>query len=229
VYLLSDNEEHRLIQGIVAALQVPLIAGVEGYVFEALFHYVKNLPLPNPHAFRRSKTLFDCVDATKRIGWSIKAVQKSPQATAFELVVQRADVIKKRTALGFPNLSVNSSAEQLGMAVLAHWNAKISQDMQRQGVQEARVVVLLKSNNHKHYAYLEQDLVRYAPEDLIWSWTDASQTGLQAKRISDGTMVFRWYPNQKQLFESFSLPPQAFRFSLEAKRFSMAAFLERMQ
>ena len=123
MYILAPDEQQRLIQSVAAALTVPLIAGVEGYVFEALFHYVKNLPLPNPHAVRRSKTLFDCVDASRRLGWSLKSVQKSPTAAAFELVVQRTDIIKKHTILGFPELHINSPAEQLGAAVLAHWSS----------------------------------------------------------------------------------------------------------
>jgi hypothetical protein len=228
MFIPSPLEQQRLELGVAAALQVPFIAGVEGYVFESLFHFVKGLPLPNPHATRRSKTLFDCVDATNRIGWSLKSVQKNPSARAFELVIQRADVLKKRTLLELPDLHVNSLPELLGAAVLRHWNMKIEADMARQGVREARIAVLLKSTNHTRYAYLEQSLVRYTPEDLLWTWTDASQTGLQARRVADNSIVFRWYPNQKQLFENFNLPPEAFRFAVHPMREGVEAFLERM-
>lgn len=229
IHQLSLLEQQRLELGVTAALRVPFIAGVEGYAFESLFHFVKNLPLPNPHAVRRSKTLFDCVDASNRIGWSLKSVQKNPSTKGFELVVQRADIFKKRIALGFPDIRVDSAPTQLGAAVLHHWNTKIEQDMQRQGVREGRIAVLLKSTNHQQYAYLEQSLVQYQTADLLWTWTDQTQTGLQARRVLDDTVVFRWYPNQKQLFESFTLPPEAFRFLVSPSRLVVDDFLIRMK
>ena len=225
---LSLLEQQRLELGVAAALRVPFIAGVEGYVFESLFHFIKSLPLPNPHAVRRSKTLFDCVDASNRIGWSLKSIQKNPNTKGFELVVQRADVLKKRVALGFPDLRVDSAPMQLGEAVLRHWNAKIEEDMERQGVREGRIAVLLKSTNHQQYAYLEQSLVQYQIADLLWTWTDETQTGLQARRVLDDTVVFRWYPNQKQLFESFTLPSETFRFLVNPSRLVVEDFLIRM-
>ncbi len=229
IHIPSLTEQQRLERTVSALLQIPFIAGVEGYVFESLFHFIKGLPLSNPHAVRRSKTLFDCVDATERIGWSLKAVQKNPSARGFELVVQRADVLKKKTLLGLPDLHATSEPAQLGLAVLRHWNMKIEADMLRQGVREARIAVLLKSVNHRKYAYLEQTLQRYTPDELIWTWTDATQTGLQARDVLNNAIVFRWYPNQKQLFESFILPPDAFRFEVNPVREGVEAFLDRMQ
>lgn len=229
MFELSTLERERLENSIAAALSVPFIAGVEGYVFEALFHFVKNLPLPNPHAAKRSKTLFDCVDAGQRIGWSLKSVQKNPNTASFELVIQRADILKKRIQLELPNLNLESSPELLGLGILRHWNQKITTDMERQGVRSARVAVLLKSSNHRRYAFLEQELRMYAPEELLWSWTDETRTGLQARHSANGQIIFRWYPNQKQLFENFNLPPQAFRFEVQPTRLSVQGFLERMR
>jgi hypothetical protein len=229
MFELSSLERERLQDSIAAALSVPFIAGVEGYVFEALFHFVKNLPLPNPHATKRSKTLFDCVDASQRIGWSLKSVQKNPSSNSFELVIQRADIIKKRQQLELPDLNLDSSPERLGEGILKHWTQKITGDMERQGVRSARVAVLLKSNNHRRYAFLEQEVRLYQPEELSWSWTDDTHTGLQARHANDGQIVFRWYPNQKQLFENFNLPQQAFRFEVQPTRLSVPSFLERMQ
>ena len=226
---LSLLERERLQNSIAAALSVPFIAGVEGYVFEALFHFVKGLPLPNPHAAKRSKTLFDCVDASARIGWSLKSVQKNPATTSFELVIQRADIIKKRIQLELPDLSLESTPEHLGLGILRHWNQKITADMERQGVRSARVAVLLKSNNHRLYVFLEQELRLYTAEELLWSWTDEKHTDLQARHTTNGQIVFRWYPNQKQLFENFNLPPLAFRFEVQPARLNVQDFLERMR
>jgi hypothetical protein len=218
-YRLSSTERSRLRQAITTALNVPFIAGVEGYVWESIFHYVKGLPLPDPHTDKRSKLLFDAVDPRRRIGWSLKAVQKSPNANStFEVVIQRADVFKKRAALGFPNLSLESTPTELGKAVLTHWNDKIRQDMKVQEVDHPRVAVLLKSRDHRHYALLEQDLHRFEPGELRWSWTDESRNGLQARRVGVDKIALRWYPNQKQLFEVFTLTAGCYRFEVRFER-----------
>lgn len=192
IYALSSEERARLTQAIRAALAVPFIAGVEGYVWEAVFHYVKKLTLPDPHADLRKKLLFDAVNPKDGIGWSLKAVQKKPAVGAtFEVVIQRADVLKKRAALGFPNLTLASSPQTIGAAVLKHWQDKIAADSQAQQVRRPRVAILLKSRDHRRYALLEQDVVRYSKSTLAWSWTDKDHNGLQAKRKDTDAMVYR--------------------------------------
>lgn len=225
LYKLSPVEKTRLQRAVRAALSVPFIAGVEGYVWEAIFHYVKGLALPNPHTGKRKKLLFDAVNANTRIGWSLKAVQKSPDSSpSFELVIQRADILKKKETLGFPRLTLKSSTAELGRAILAHWNKKIDDDMKKQRVDSPRIAVLLKSSNHRRYALLEQDLHKFTPNELTWSWTDATRTGLQARR-KDNSVALRWYPNQKQLFESFSLSAECYRFEVTPDPLSSDVFL----
>jgi hypothetical protein len=221
IYKLSAAEQDRLRLAIVAALNVPFIAGIEGYVWESIFHYVKGLPLPNPHANTRRKLLFDAVDSRKKIGWSLKAVQKSPTVeSTFEVVIQRADVIKKRTLLGFPDLALENEPNELGKAVLSHWNGKIGGDMEAQGVTKPRVAILLKSRDHRRYALLEQDLRRFKADELIWSWTDATHNGLQARYQGMNSVALRWYPNQKQLFEVFTLSAECYQFEIKPERVS---------
>lgn len=225
-YRLSSEEQGRLRAAVRAALRVPFIAGVESYVWEAVFHYVKGLPLPDPHTDKRKKLLFDAVDIRSGTGWSLKAIQKSPgSASPFELVIQRADILKKRAALGFPGLSLQSLPQTLGQAILAHWNKKIDADMERQGVKSPRVAILLKSSDHRRYAFLEQDLYRFSPDELSWSWTNQTRLGLQAQR-ADGTVALRWYPNQKQLFESFTLSEDSYRFEVDPHPLSPDDFLK---
>lgn len=214
-YSLSLVEKTQLQRAIWAALSVPFIAGVEGYVWEAIFHYVKRIPLPNPHANKRKKLLFDAVDPHNQIGWSLKAVQKSPNSSFFELVIQRADILKKRNVLGFPKLTLESSPEELGQAILKHWNNKIANDMKEQGVKYPRLAILLKSPNHQRYALLEQDFHIFTNQELIWSWTDETHTGLQARHKNE-SVALRWYPNQKQLFESFILSENSYRFEVDS-------------
>jgi hypothetical protein len=226
IYSLSATERTRLLQAIRAALSVPFIAGVEGYVWEAIFHYVKGLPLTDPHSNIRKKLLFDAVDDATGIGWSLKAVQKPLTiGSNFEVVIQRADVLKKREELGFPKLTLKSEAQLLGTAVLAHWQRKMTADLQTQDVSQPRVSILLKSRNHRHYAFIEQDITLHERNDLIWSWTDVAHHGLQAKHKSTGAIVYRWYPNQKQLFEVFNLSTDCFRFDIESTRFSPVEFV----
>ena len=164
------------------------------------------------------------MNANTRVGWSLKAVQKSPVSSSFELVIQRADILKKRKALGFPKLTLKSSANDLGRAILAHWNKKINEDMKNQGVDRPRVAILLKSSDHRRYALLEQDLHKFTPSELIWSWTDETRTGLQARR-KDNSVALRWYPNQKQLFESFTLSAECYRFEVNPDPLSLDDFL----
>jgi len=219
IYKLSSAEQKRLKQSVSVALNIPFIAGVEGYIWESIFHYIKGLQLPNPHANKRRKLLFDAVDERRRIGWSLKAVQKSPDSdSSFEVVIQRADVIKKRRELGFPNLDLDSSPNEIGQAVITHWNNKIESDMGIQGVNKPRVAILLKSRNHQRYALLEQDLRRFDSNELKWSWTDEMRNGLQARH--DKSIAFRWYPNQKQFFEVFTLSPDCYRFEINPDPFS---------
>ena len=80
--------------------------------------------------------------------------------------------------------------------------------------------ILLKSRDRKRYAYFESQLVEYSAEDLKWGWTNETKTGLQAKRNYDNQLVFRWYPNQKQFFERFMLPRNAYTFNIEPVRLS---------
>ena len=91
-------------------------------------------------------------------------------------------------------------------------------DAQEQQVDDKRICVLLKSPNRTNFAYYEDQLVQALPDNLIWRWTDASKTGLQGFYRVDGFCKFRWYPNQKQLFERFKLPDQTPIFNLDIQR-----------
>jgi hypothetical protein len=209
-YELDKLEQEKLIKGIQASLAVPFIDSLEDYVWEAIFCYFKGIALVDVLSGTRKKYLFDIIDEKNHIGWSAKAVQCTiRKETEFELVIQRADIFKKQQLLGFENLSINSPTQELGNALLRHWQSKILEDSKIQNVKDKRICVLLKSHNRRQYAYLEEDLAIYSLEDLYWEWTDYTKTGLQGKRKSDNFCVYRWYPNQKQFFERFKLPPHS--------------------
>ena len=73
----------------------------------------------------------------------------------------------------------------------------------------------------KHYVYFEEKLIEYKENDLKWAWTDGNKKGLQARRIKDNVLVFRWYPNQKQFFERFIFPEDAYEFCIEPQRLAI--------
>lgn len=221
MYKLTPDEEHHLLQGIRATYAFPFIHDITDFIWEALFAYTKKLPIVDPLKNTRKKLLYDIVDESSQIGWSVKAVQKSLTVpTTFELVIQRADIFKKGELLGLGKLDLTSSPERLGEAILQHWYRKVEDDAITQKVIDKRVCILLKSASRTKYAYFEENLAIYEAKDLEWHWTDTTQTGLQGIRKADKFVVFRWYPNQKQLFERFYLPVDTFTFELEPIRLS---------
>ena len=222
MYPLTSSKLKKLKKALRAVYTIPFIDDVEDFIWEAIFCYVKDIPLTDPLTNIRQKRLFDIVDSSASIGWSAKALQKEvrPQCE-FELVIQRADIFTKSQELGFNSLSVASPTRDLGLALLRHWYGKVDGDAKEQGVTDKRVCILVKSKDRKTYAFLEEGLSDYKPDDLYWRWTTKTKTGLQGIRKKDGFCVFRWYPNQKQFFERFILPEKAHIFSLEPKRLSM--------
>ena len=223
MYHLNDKEKQRLVEAIRAVYAIPFVDDIEDYIWEAIFTYAKDIPSVDPLTNTRSKNLFDVVDKKSKIGWSIKAAQVNQDAIIlpcdFEVVIQRSDIFTKAKELGFSSLSTKSSPEDLGAALLKHWyEEKVQQDAKNQGIKERRVSILLKSKNRKNYVYFEEKLVEYRESDLIWAWTNTLKKGLQARRIKDNVLVFRWYPNQKQFFERFIFPEDAYGFCIEPQR-----------
>ncbi len=231
MFLLSDEEKQKLIAGIESAFSVPFIDDIEDFIWEAIFAYTKSIPLLDPLTVIRSKRLFDLVDPATNIGWSAKALQcPIHPGLGFELVIQRADIFKKSDELGFPQLSVNSPTDQLGAALLTHWNYfKVEQDMAFQGVTDPRVCILLKSKKRNQFAYYEDILERHMTSEIDWKWSDASRTGLQGIRRSDLFVKYRWYPNQKQFFERFVLPSDAEILSLSPQRIPLSDVIDMLK
>ena len=89
---------------------------------------------------------------------------------------------------------------------MEHWYNKVHQDAIKQRVEDKRVCILLKSKDNDKFAYVEQSLEEYVPEEIKWSWTNEGKKGLQGRRKADGKLKFRWYPSGAQLFERFAIP-----------------------
>ena len=220
-YYLSTTELERITDGLKVAMSIPFIDDIEDFILEAIWEYAKDIDGVDPFYNIRSKKLYDVVDQSTHIGWSVKSLQWAFRPNCeFELVVQRADVYKKARELGFPPLNSDSDPNLIGAALLKHWNNKIESDAIAQGVQSKRIMVLLKTVDKKHFAVLEEDIHQYTTDDISWQWTNSQHNGLQGIRKSDGRCVYRWYPSQKQFFERFILPESSQLIHIEPKRLS---------
>lgn len=216
----SEAELSRFKKALAACYAFPFIDGIEDYVVEAILEYAKGIDGVDPMSDTRTKKLYDVVDESNHIGWSVKSIQTTNiQNRNIELVIQRADIFKKAEELGFGSLSLDSPTEDLGAALIKHWGDKVKQDAIAQNVQNRRIFIMLKSPKPSlKVALFEAPLIVHSPNSLIWEWTDESRKGLQGKDNQTGRIVHRWYPGQKQLFESFTLPEEIEYFTIDSTR-----------
>lgn len=222
------TEVERLRKAIAAAFASPWVADVEDYVWEALFHYVKRIDLPDAIVDGRTKQLFDAV-APNGIGWSLKTLLKPvlTVGSSIEFVIQRADVTTKAANLGFPKgLSRESPPRDLGAAVVRHWNEKFDKDLVAQRVTDPRLAILVKDASRTNFTYLEQPYLRLREDEILWGWSNAARKGLLGR--IDGELRLRWYFNQKQLFQVDRVPMDAQRFAVDWKRMDPASFIDRV-
>jgi hypothetical protein len=236
---LTPIEQQRLKDALEAAWAVPFVDDIGGFVWEAIFHYVKELAIPNrltieiAQQARSSKRLFDVIDFTSKIGWSLKALQLEKRSLVanlgFEFVIQRADIFKKSKILGFEiELSKESDPNNLGQAIITHWNNKVTADSTFQAINDRRLGILLKNKDRTEYVYMEQPLEILDNNDFDWRWTDTSKTGLQALRKTDQRVFLRWYANQKQLFQTLTIPLDPIKIEITPKRLPIKDFVERI-
>lgn len=220
--MLTSDEAERLREAIIATIAAPIVGSIEDYSWEAIFHYVKNIPLSDPTS-GRTKLLHDAVDIRTRTGWSLKTIQLSnlnPGCT-FQFVIQRADVFTKAQELGFPGLTVDSPPATLGEAIIRHWNQKLIQDRNVQSVTDSYEGILCKKKNAIEYVYVEFPLTPLDPTQFSWNWSVARNAGEAGKGLQgkvDGKLTLIWYKNQKQLFKVQTIPQQTIRIAIERNR-----------
>ncbi|MBD0386446.1 MAG: hypothetical protein ICV54_07935 [Nostoc sp. C3-bin3] len=228
--MLTDNEIERLSQAIIATIASPVIGSIEDYTWEAIFHYVKNIPLSDP-ALGRSKLLYDAVDLVSKTGWSLKSLQLNSLnfTNSFLFVIQRADVIKKAVQLGFPGLTEQSLPNELGSAIIQHWNEKIILSQAAQSVVNSYEGILLKTIKGYEYIYCEFPLNPLDPNTFSWAWTVDRTTGGSGAGLQGsvaGKIELVWYKNQKQLFRARTIPTQAVRIKVERTRLTLDRYVE---
>jgi hypothetical protein len=220
--VLAEDEIERLRQAIVATIASPVIGSIEDYTWEAIFHYVKNIPLSDP-ALGRSKLLYDAVDTVTATGWSLKSLQLNSltAVSTFLFVIQRADILKKATKLGFPGLTEQSSPAELGAAIVQHWNEKIISSQAAQDIVNSYEGILLKTIRGFEYVYCEFPLNPFDPKAFSWVWTVDRSTGKAGAGLQgsiSGKPELVWYKNQKQLFRARTISPEAVHISVERTR-----------
>jgi hypothetical protein len=220
--VLTNNEIERLKQAIIATVASPVIGSIEDYAWEAIFHYVKDIPLTDP-ALGRSKLLYDAVDIVTKTGWSLKSLQLSNLkiGSTFFFVIQRADIISKADQLGFPGLTELSPPEELGAAIIQHWNEKLITNQSLQGVENSYESILLKTIKGNEYVYCEYPLYPLDPTIFNWAWTVNKKTGKSGAGLQGGVgdnVDLVWYKNQKQLFKARIIPEAAVRINIQRTR-----------
>jgi hypothetical protein len=237
-------------QVLTAAWAVPFVDDIGDFIWEAAFHYVKGLPIPDPLKGGQSKSLFDAVDEKTKRGWSLKAILKKrktlpPAGSRVEFVIQRASILKKKKGKGAKSaeltfavraedtpvevikkeISLDSPEEEIGLALINFWNNKVRNDMKAQGVKEGFLSVLLKSGDRKEYILIEQPIPIFKAEDFVWSWTDEERVGFQAKYKGTDEVVLKWYHGQTQLFQVITIPEDATRVKIEPRRLEAEKFV----
>lgn len=226
-YSLTSENEQRLIKGLESAISIPILDSIEDFVWESIFCYMKRIPYIDPFSNIRSKKLYDVTDSKNHIGWSAKALQWTlTPGGEFEIVIQRADVFKKASQLGFPGLNINSNPNTIGSALLKHWQDKINADAVAQNVTDKRICILLKNKACTRFAYIEEDIAMYSVDELKWEWADSSKTGLKAIRKSDNFCVYKWYHNQTQFFERFKFGASSKVYSINLYRSDINHFID---
>ncbi len=228
--MLTENEVERLTKAIIATIASPVIGSIEDYAWEAIFHYIKDMPLSDP-ALGRSKLLYDAVDVTTQTGWSLKSLQLNNPApgNTFFFVIQRADVVKKATQLGFPGLTELSPPQELGSAIIQHWNEKIITSKLAQNIINSYESILLKTIRGNQYVYCEYSLEPLDPTTFSWAWTVdriSGKEGVGLQGAVAGRTDLVWYKNQKQLFRARTIPLEAARTNIERIRLAPDLYVE---
>lgn len=222
----KDRSTERLKWAITAALSSPLVDDIQGFAWEAVFHFAKGLPLRDPLTQGKRKWLFDAVDPRTGAGWSLKAKQLGSKNTIrcgvnVNFVIQRSDIYSKAVQLGYEGgLTRTSDPGVLGKAIVALWNYKVQQDAKLQSVTEPRLAVLLKSRDRRHYGYFEIELPKLRAADLTWSWVGKGLQGAE-----EGNVRLRWHQSGTQLFQILAVPEECQFFSVEPRRISMDVFV----
>ena len=131
--------------------------------------------------------------------------------------------------LGFPGLTETSSPDELGAAIIQHWNEKIISSQAAQGVVHSYEGILLKTIRGFEYIYCEFPLSPLDPNAFTWAWTVDRTTGKLGAGLQgsiSGQLELVWYKNQKQLFRARTIPPEAIHIRVERTRLTLDRYVQ---
>lgn len=220
-------------RALAGCLVNPFIHDILDFNWEAVWHYCKGLPLPDPLTKTRKKHLHDAIDTKSGIGWSLKTQQIScsiADCRSYAVVIARADIFGRAGKLGFEDLTRKSKPEDLAKAIIKVWSSKAEADKKLQGVKHSRVATLLKPPKRTEFAVHETDLKVFDPRDLKWIWGREGQgKGFWGLDRKSGRQVYRWYPSGGQLFEIFEVPPRILTLKIKWRRLDAEKVLAKLE
>lgn len=184
-------------------------------------HFVLPLPYPLSGAYfeemfaaavgghrATKKLLFDVYKGD--IGWSLKTLLWHTQATDFELVLQRCDILSDRS------LTVNHPVSLLGQRIVDHFNQFCLRSLHEQQITDPRAAFLIRNRAETDFVLFQQRLRLYGSEEISWRWANSEQRSLMG--YAGDQLIFRWYRSGTQLFGVYPIPPDAHRFAIEWHR-----------
>lgn len=137
-------------------------------------------------------------------------------------------MIKKANQLGFPGLTEQSSPQELGEAIIQHWNEKILTSQSLQRVINSYEGILLKNIQGTEYVYCEYELEPLDSTTFSWAWTVNKISGKQGVGLQGniaGKTDLVWYKNQKQLFKARTILTNAVRINIERIRLILERYV----
>lgn len=103
---------------------------------------------------------------------------------------------------------------------------KFQKDSVTQKIKDPRIAILLKDITRKKFAYVEFAYPPLIEKEYTWQW--AKEDGFGLKGIRKGQVRLKWYYGQKQLFQVYPIPKEAYRFECEWQRASLKNFVEKV-
>lgn len=193
---------------------LPYSTDLDGKDAETLLRLVKG----SNEAVSKRKELFDIVSGTT--GYSVKTLQKSPRAVRVDLQEQRFCDVKVLQSLAAGK--GNDIAQ--GNVILSYMRARITDEMEKRKVDEARSLILLKSWDDRResfeFRYWEEDFLGYI--DNLWNRNDAGEiewvilnAGIHARdRLRQdargkNVRLLRMHHKHNQIFTDHDIPKDA--------------------
>jgi hypothetical protein len=209
---LTPSEYDRLVKLLTLHYAYPLPYPLAGAYFEELFASSVS------GAREERKVLFDVLrDET---GWSLKTILVGALGTrkTFEVVVQRCDILKD------PKLSLNSTVEALGAAILGHFNRNCEASAKLQKIRDTRAGFLIRSRDERKFVFFQQRYRLYKPREVSWRWANSDRRSLMGS--VGGSLVLRWYRSGTQLFGVYAIPEDAHKFEIDWRRAGLDETIE---